>query len=539
MPAAIASFVPALSTLQVDAARSHLPRSACVGSTPPAHATSTSDRHPPTPASSATSSIRDASQLPDTQAPRLKPYASTRPSPSPEQLLDLSKVEPFNKIRFLTVPNRCEPMTQDFTTESAQDWTEFRAACTALFGADFEPAEPFADIRLMMKREERFSHSVSSRSNDKRHGSLPTWLRSELVAQMLAITANLNVKRDLIYQAIAYLDMVLARSINIPREAHWELIFACLYMADDAKNDHYFYDKGKFVIRAIARCQQNELQYKYDGDIFSEATRDQLLLALVRQSSWNLHCDSLYDWVMLYLRNYSALLHEDAAEFRQDKTPSLYFRVLTSAFLLMDYAAMSEELSALPYSVVAAGIVKAVTEDLEHPDDRVVNASLRYTGYTDEQMKLVSQCLHGDPNLAEFYNIESDSKDIYEHSTWYMPDENDVAQVEDESKWSLPHRGYEADLPAAPPALFAGLALRPAATEPLDWSGFPDAWRCLQVAEAVVVDDALEEEPALFEVGPDTELDWSDIPSEEELAASWAEFVASDRYINDPDILLL
>ncbi|KAJ3407415.1 hypothetical protein HDU80_008843 [Chytriomyces hyalinus] len=529
MPAAIAYFVPALLMPHADdAAPSHSTRSACPGSTPPGHATSTSNRHPPTPASSATSSVSDASQLPDTLAPRLRPFASTRPSPSPEQLLDLSLVEPY-KNRNLSVPNRCEPMTIDFTTESAQDWTAFHSACTALFGADFDPAEPFDDIRLMMKREEQFSHCVSKGSKDKRHATLPSWRRSEIKSQLLTVTANKKIKRDLIYQAIAYLDMVLARSINIPREVHWELIMACLLMGDEAKNDDYVRDKGKNLIYEIARLKQVELQYEYNGDVFSNKTRNQLILTFGNQFDWNLHCDSLYDWVMLYLRNYSALLHEDAAEFRQDKTPSLYYGVFLSAFLLMDYAVMSEELSALPYSVVAAGIVKAVTEDLEQ-ERGVVNASLRYTGYTDKQLMLVTQCLHGDPELAGYYNVQSDNKDIYVHSTWFLPNDDEAEEEsEDESKWSVPYRGYEADLPPPLPGLFDGLALLPVKTVA------PEA----PAAEAVFVYAAVEEAPVVSNVSPAVELEFFELPSEEELAALTAAFLASDRYIYDMDMCFL
>ncbi|KAJ3254560.1 hypothetical protein HDU77_004046 [Chytriomyces hyalinus] len=93
---------------------------------------------------------------------------------------------------------------------------------------------------------------------------------------------------------------------------------------------------------------------------------DGLQAAIISQFDWNLGCPTVLDWLQ------------------------------TRAFFLLENLVQSCEVADLPYSIIAAGVFKAVTVDLM--PDQELDLCFKFTGYTDEQLYKVTRHI---PDEAE------------------------------------------------------------------------------------------------------------------------------------------
>ncbi|KAJ3250162.1 hypothetical protein HDU77_006929 [Chytriomyces hyalinus] len=316
----------------------------------------------------------------------------------PMPLLDFTSLETYQDL----VPDLyCEPYVHSFQTKSTQNWSELRAAIERKFLPSSNSSEyPFKLIEQMTKWEEEFSTGLAQASKDERH---PLLCQFRLKSDFLAITQDNGLPRDIVSKAAAILDMVLARSVNAMPIYRKDIILACLRMAVDwifddvlCKADERgdmtkpFEESGRYLLETLAIQVEDRVQARRKDDIMSPENRLHMIGTFINQWDWNFHCNSLLDWLLLYFRNFSALTRADPQQFQQAGVPNLPMQTLLSAFYLHDSLMFRNEVGDLPYSLLAAGIFKAVTAKLTPV---AIDACLKYTGYTDKQMCRVTKLI--------------------------------------------------------------------------------------------------------------------------------------------------
>ncbi|KAJ3218073.1 hypothetical protein HDU81_000669, partial [Chytriomyces hyalinus] len=129
----------------------------------------------------------------------------------------------------------------------------------------------------------------------------------------------------------------------------------------------------------LARC--SELFYPHEC---SFTLWDGLKNAYALPFDWDLGCPTVLDWLQVYFANFIALTRRDATALEFDKIPSVPDKMFVAAFFLLENVLQSCEVTDLPYSVIAAGVFKAVTVDLM--PDQELDSCLKFTEYTDEQL---------------------------------------------------------------------------------------------------------------------------------------------------------
>ncbi|KAJ3232842.1 hypothetical protein HDU81_002642 [Chytriomyces hyalinus] len=203
-----------------DAANSDAPTSlfndAWVGSSPQAHAPTTPHHHdqqqPPqqtyaTLASYGSETVNRAEQPPQPFAiltgPDGKKYCNQPPTP----LLDFLSLKTYNHL----APFECHPPpVVDFNMASNQDWTELKKEMTTVFpNLNLESSTHITLIQQLKERD------------------------------LLHWTQDCHVPRDVVSMAFAFLDMVLARSINATMEFRNDIALSCLLMATELVNDEF------------------------------------------------------------------------------------------------------------------------------------------------------------------------------------------------------------------------------------------------------------------------------------------------------------
>ncbi|KAI8827394.1 hypothetical protein BJ741DRAFT_28696, partial [Chytriomyces cf. hyalinus JEL632] len=411
---------------------------AWAGSSPQAHAPTTPlhhhHQHTPTQtyatlAPYGSDDLNRAELAPDfaiITGPDMESYCNQPATP----LLDFLSLDMYSH---LTPTHRHDPYVVGFKMESAQDWSELRAEIRAVF-PNYDASSHLTLAEQMKQREENFSTEPGFGDRDFHHPHLPLAPQARLKQELLRIT--IGVARDVVSRAFAFLDMVLARSVNAMPEFRVDLALACLLMATELVNDEFIsappdsdeivqpVENNPQIVQPVENDLQivqpveNDLQIvqpvenhlpprtayqhfaliaegaelrAYDHEILSSRNRHDLTCVFASQWDWNMNCNSPLEWILLYLRNYAALTQGDENEFEEAGVPNLPEQTLHSAFYLLDSLIVHQTAGYAPYSLLAAAVFKAVTVDLLPVEQRQIDASLKYTGYIDTELNAVTK----------------------------------------------------------------------------------------------------------------------------------------------------
>ncbi|KAI8827977.1 hypothetical protein BJ741DRAFT_627736 [Chytriomyces cf. hyalinus JEL632] len=139
---------------------------------------------------------------------------------------------------------------------------------------------------------------------------------------------------------------------------------------------------------------------------------------LIHRAGWSqkcvclaVGCPTVLDWLQVYVANFIALTRPDAAALELMTMPSIPDKMFLGAFFLLENLVQSCDVADLPYSVIAAGVFKAVTVDLMPDQER--DSCLKFTGYTDAQLYKVTRFIPDEVELEFRMDwIVSDNADV-------------------------------------------------------------------------------------------------------------------------------
>ncbi|KAJ3240105.1 hypothetical protein HDU81_004525 [Chytriomyces hyalinus] len=227
------------------------------------------------------------------------------------------------------------------------------------FGPRFDCSSQTIWIQCLMKAEEAFSVGPSYATTSPRHPDLAEDFRPQLMEMVFSDAQQHSLPREL-----GLLDVYLL----------------CLLMAElHCCNDRSEYTELIWE-DVLERC--SALFYPHEC---SFTLWDGLKNAYALPFDWNLGCPTVLDW-----------LQTDATALEFDKIPSIPDKKFVAAFFLLENLLQSCEVTVLPYSVIAAGVFKAVTVELM--PDLELDSCLKFTGY-DEQLYKVTRYIPDEVEL--------------------------------------------------------------------------------------------------------------------------------------------
>ncbi|KAJ3249307.1 hypothetical protein HDU77_007789 [Chytriomyces hyalinus] len=379
--------------------------------------------------------------------PNLESHCNQPPTP----LLDFLSLDMYKHLKPTCYH---EPYVSNCKIESTQDWSALKAEIRAVF-PNFDASSHLNLTKLMKQWEENFSTEPDFGVRHLHHTQLPLKPQSQL--KHLLLRMSMGLARDVASKAFAFLDMVLARSVNAMPEFQTDLALACLLMATELINDEMSLtappqiDPSAKPANSDESAKPNESDKSANtdksakpplpsnqpleqsdkpleqtnkpleqsdkpdpkaektaykdylsiaaaakaragpNDIMSHQNRNKLIYVFASQWDWSFNCYSPLEWILLYLRNYAALTQGDETEFEEAGVPNLPEQTFYSAFYLLDGLMTHELAGHAPYSLLTAGIFKAVTVDLLPVNQRQIDASRKYTGYTDKELESVTE----------------------------------------------------------------------------------------------------------------------------------------------------
>ncbi|KAI8836283.1 hypothetical protein BJ741DRAFT_606285, partial [Chytriomyces cf. hyalinus JEL632] len=239
-------------------------------------------------------------------------------------------------------------------------------------------------IFCIPQAEEEFSVGPSFSTTLARNPDLGAGARKTLVKKLFKDGAKYKIPRDIVYRALAYLDLILARSVNIVNWDIPDVYLVCVHMAEL----HYSQGLNEYS-RQIERAYKRVL-HAFCILSYKRASLSRKILSMFE---WNLGGPTHLDWLLVYFANFNALTTKDANALDFEKKLDVPHNILSAAFWVLENVVQSLQVAELPYSIIAAGVFKAVTVDLV--PNRELDACLEFTGYTDEQLYRVTQCIAG------------------------------------------------------------------------------------------------------------------------------------------------
>ncbi|KAJ3250300.1 hypothetical protein HDU77_006781 [Chytriomyces hyalinus] len=123
--------------------------------------------------------------------------------------------------------------TEDFSTVSELDLSAFHSACDRVFGSGFDCSSQTFYIQRLMKAEEAFSVGPSYATTSARNPDLAEDFRPRLMEMVFFDAVQHGLPRELVYRTVAYLDLVLARSVNIANRDLMDVYALCVFLAED------------------------------------------------------------------------------------------------------------------------------------------------------------------------------------------------------------------------------------------------------------------------------------------------------------------
>ncbi|KAJ3243049.1 hypothetical protein HDU78_000879 [Chytriomyces hyalinus] len=293
-------------------------------------------------------------------------------------LLDFATVPAATKV---PASIRVASYTEDFSTVSELDLSAFHSACDRVFGSRFDCSSQTFWIQRLMKAEEAFSVGPSYATTSARNPDLAEDFRPRLMEMVFSDAVKHGLPREVVCRTVAYLDLVLARSVNIANKVLLDVYLLCLLLAED-----YYHD---------SRLGYTELIW---GEVWDRCLDPfPLKNAYALPFDWDLGCPTVLDWLQVYFANFIALTRRDAAALEFVTMPSIPDKMFAGAFFLLENLIQSCDVADLPYSVIAAGVFKAVTVDLM--PDQELDSCLKFTGYTDEQLYKVTRFIPDEVEL--------------------------------------------------------------------------------------------------------------------------------------------
>ncbi|KAJ3248717.1 hypothetical protein HDU77_008021, partial [Chytriomyces hyalinus] len=277
--------------------------------------------------------------------PNLESHCNQPPTP----LLDFLSLDMYKHLKPTCYH---EPYVSNCKIESTQDWSALKAEIRAVF-PNFDASSHLNLTKLMKQWEENFSTEPDFGVRHLHHTQLPLKPQSQL--KHLLLRMSMGLARDVASKAFAFLDMVLARSVNAMPEFQTDLALACLLMATELINDEMSLTAPPQIDPSAKPANSDESAKPNESD----KSANTVIGTFINQWDWNFHCNSLLDWLLLYFRNFSALTRADPQQFQQAGVPNLPMQTLLSAFYLHDSLMFRNEVGDLPYSLLAAGIFKA------------------------------------------------------------------------------------------------------------------------------------------------------------------------------------
>ncbi|KAI8829289.1 hypothetical protein BJ741DRAFT_623566, partial [Chytriomyces cf. hyalinus JEL632] len=147
--------------------------------------------------------------------------------------------------------------------------------------------------------------------------------------------------------------------------------------------------------------------------LYKRTSRSRRILGMFE---WNLGGPTHSDWMLVYFANFTALTKTDTNALDFEKKVDIPDNMLSAAFWVLEQVVISYQVADLPYSIIAAAAFKAVTVDMM--PNRELDACLEFTGYTDEQMYRVTQCIAGLEWPVAYDRIWSMRADVMEGLTY-------------------------------------------------------------------------------------------------------------------------
>ncbi|KAI8827502.1 hypothetical protein BJ741DRAFT_629804 [Chytriomyces cf. hyalinus JEL632] len=262
------------------------------------------------------------------------------------------------------------------------------------------------EYSFCFQAEEAFSVGPSYATTSARNPDLAEDFRPQLMEVVFSDAVQHGFPRELVYRTVAYLDLVLARSVNIANRDLMDVYSLCVFLAED-----YYHSSRPGYTELIREDNwQRSLDPFYPHGC-SQAVMDGLQYAIISQFDWNLGCPTVLDWLQVYFANYIALTRRDAAALEFMTTPSIPDKMFVGAFFLLENLVQSCDVADLPYSIIAAGVFKAVTVDLMSDQER--DSCFKFTGYTDEQLYKVTRHIPDEVELEFRMDcLVSDNADV-------------------------------------------------------------------------------------------------------------------------------
>ncbi|KAJ3247446.1 hypothetical protein HDU78_004151, partial [Chytriomyces hyalinus] len=257
--------------------------------------------------------------------------------------------------------------------------------------------------------EEEFSVGPSFDTRLERNPNLGAGVMKALVKKLFRDGIRFEIPREIVYRALAYLDMIFARSVNIANWDFPDVYLVCVHMAEL----HHSQGLKEYSLK-IERAYRRVL----DAFCILKYKRTSLSRKILSMFEWNLGGPTHLDWLLVYFANFKALTQKDANTLDFEKKLDIPHNTLSAAFYVLEQVVQSLQVADLPYSIITAGVFKAVTVDLM--PNRDLNACLEFTGYTDEQMYRVTQCIAGLEWPVAFDRVWSEYADVMLQGGYFL-----------------------------------------------------------------------------------------------------------------------
>ncbi|KAJ3236401.1 hypothetical protein HDU78_004663 [Chytriomyces hyalinus] len=453
--------------------------------------------------------------------PNLESHCNQPPTP----LLDFLSLDMYKHLKPTCYH---EPYVSNCKIESTQDWSALKAEIKAVF-PNFDASSHLNLTKLMKQWEENFSTEPDFGVRHLHHTQLPLKPQSQL--KHLLLRMSMGLARDVASKAFAFLDMADERG-------------------DMTKP---FEESGRYLLETLAINVEDRVQARRKDDIMSPENRqsdkpdpkaektaykDYLSIAAAAKARAgpNLAMDACLKYTGYTDKQ---MCREEAG------VPNLPEQTFYSAFYLLDGLMTHELAGHAPYSLLTAGIFKAVTVDLLPVNQRQIDASRKYTGYTDKELDWNKEEIAA----ATARLMESDA---WKEDDWEEEDGKEEDEVDEVDREVEELRGEpvpeDAPYPAEPTVVATPWQLEEmaAATAQLLES---DAWK--QDMDWDMDGEEEKEEEEDWEEDGEEELRGEPVPEDapypaeptvvatpwelEEMAAATAQLLESDAWKQDVD----